>query len=156
MESLKERGRIPASLYVTLVTVFMLQGCSGMYKLDTLKQWWNALADSVKLSKDIMEYEKELMWSIFSGEFRSPMEYLWASVWTVLVGSILWVLIGKPLRAGVWTGQRSTKHKMHRYMGLAFLIQYTLSWVHFLTYTDADDFSFIPHTVAMNGTKRLA
>lgn len=151
-ESLAERGRVPYSFYVSVLVIGMLEGCSGMWQMDTLRSWWSSFTTSIRTVRDLLEYEKDLMQSIFEGDFREPKEYLQAAVVTVLAGSILWVLIGKPLSAGLWTGERSKKHKMHRYMGLFFLIQYGLAWVEFITnYKGAGEFSYIPHTVALNG-----
>jgi hypothetical protein len=150
--TLAERGAIPNSLYVSLIVIGMLEGCSGMYTLDTLRSWWSSITTSIRTVHSLLEYEKDLMQSVFSGEFREPKEYLQASIVTILAGSILWVLIGKPMSAGLWTGERASRHKMHRYMGLCFLIQYALAWVEFITnYEGAGEFSFIPHTVALNG-----
>lgn len=150
--SLAERGAIPNSFYVSLLAIGMLECCSGMWKLDTLRSWWSSFTTSIRTVRDLLEYEKDLMQSICTGEFRQPMEYLQAFIVTILAGSILWVLIGKPLSAGLWTGERSSKHKMHRYMGLFFLLQYTLAWVEFITnYEGKGEFSYIPHTVALNG-----
>jgi hypothetical protein len=152
MESLKDRGRIPNSFWVTVVLIAMLEGCSGMYKMDTLRSWWSSFTTSIYTIRDLLQYEKDLMWSVVSGDLREPMEYLQATIVTVLAGSILWVLIGKPMAAGLWTGQRAARHKVHRYMGLFFLTQYTLAWVEFITnYKGAGAVSFLPHTVALNG-----
>lgn len=150
--TLKERGRIPNSFYVSVLLIVMLEGCSGMYKVDTLWSWWSSVITSLRTVRDLLEYEKDLMQSICSGEFRDPKEYLQAAIVTILTGSILWVLIGKPMSAGLWTGERASRHKVHRYLGLFFLIQYSLSWVEFITnYEGAGAYSFIPHTVALNG-----
>ena len=152
-ESLAERGRIPNSLYVSLFCIGMLEGCSGMYKLSTLTRWWDSFTTSIRTVRNLLEYEKDLMQSIVTGDLRAPREYLQAFLVTLVVGSLLWVLIGKPMSAGLWTGQRASRHKMHRYMGLCFLLQYSLAWVEFITnYKGVGEFSFIPHTVALNGT----
>ena len=152
MESLRDRGKIPNSFYVSIVCIGLLQGCSGMYKLETLQRWWSSVVTSIKKCNSIMEYERDLMKSIFTGELRDPMEYLQAGVVTLLVGSILWVLIVIPFKAGLWTGQRASRHKMHRYMGLCFLLQYVLSWVEFITnYHGVGEYSVLPHAVALNG-----
>jgi hypothetical protein len=153
MQTLRDRGKIPNSFYVSVICIVLLQGCSGMYKLDTVKSWMSSIVTSVKRCSGIMEYERDLMKSIFTGDLREPMEYVQAGVVTLLVGSILWVLIGIPFKAGLWTGQRATRHKMHRYMGLSFLLQYVLAWVEFITnFHGAGEFSFLPHAVALNGT----
>lgn len=152
MESLKDRGRIPSSFWVSLTLIVLLEGCSGMYKMETLRSWWSSFTTSIYTVRDLLEYEKDLMWSVVSGNLREPMEYLQAGIVTLLTGSILWVLVGKPMAAGLWTGQRAARHKIHRYMGLFFLTQYTLAWVEFITnYKGAGEFSFLPHTVALNG-----
>jgi hypothetical protein len=150
-ESLRDRGKIPNSLYVTIISTLMLQGCSGMYKLSTLQAWWWSFTTSIYRVRDLLQYEKELMESIFTGEFREPMEYVRASIVSLLAGSILWVLVGIPLKAGLWTSQKAQRHKMHRYMGLFFLIQYCLAWVEFLADDNQGRLRVLPHTVAMNG-----
>ncbi|CAB9504090.1 expressed unknown protein [Seminavis robusta] len=150
--SLEDRSRIPGSFWVSIILIGLLEGCSGMYTMDTVYSWWDSITTSLRTVKNLLEYERDLMWSAATGEFREPDEYLRAALVTIVSGSILWVLIGKPMSAGLWTGQRSTRHKMHRYMGLCFLIQYSLAWVEFITnYEGAGEFSFVPHTVALNG-----
>lgn len=153
MESLRDRGKIPNSFYVSVICIGLLQGCSGMYKLGTVQSWWSSVITSLRKCSDIMEYERDLMKSIFTGDLREPREYMQAGIVTFLVGSIFWVLIGIPFKAGLWTGQRATRHKIHRYMGLCFLLQYVLSWVEFITnYHGAGEYSVLPHAVALNGT----
>jgi hypothetical protein len=156
MESLKDRGRIPNSFWVSVTLIVLLEGCSGMYKMETLRSWWSSFTTSIYTVRDLLQYEKDLMWSVVIGDLREPKEYLQATIVTILAGSILWVLVGKPMAAGVWTGQRASRHKLHRYMGLFFLTQYTLAWVEFITnYKGVGQFSFLPHTVALNGMLRF-
>lgn len=152
IESLQERARTPASFYLTLASIILLEGCSGMYKLETLQSWWSSIATSSQTIYDYLDYLKVLMNAAYTGELRDTKQYMVAAVVTAAVLSLVTIFIFIPFRAGVWTGQRATKHKVHRYMGLCFLIQYALVWVEFLT----DDIGtgklgFLPHTMALNG-----
>lgn len=152
-ESLKERGRIPNSFYITMTCIVLLEGCSGMYKLDTIKSWWSSISTSARTVYDHLDYLKMLMQSAFDGELREPKEYVVATVTTAVAASLIGIFIYSPFRAGVWTGRRASKHKIHRYMGLIFLIQYGLVWVEFLTKNGGSgSLGFLPHALALNGT----
>lgn len=153
IESLKERGKIPSSFYLTVFCIVMLQGCSGMYKLETLESWWSSVVTSTRTINEYLEYERDLMKSAFYGEAtRDTKEYIKATIVTAIAASLFGIFIYAPFRAGMWTGQRATRHKVHRYMGLFFLIQYAWVWVEFLSnYAGADDLSFLPHSLALNG-----
>lgn len=153
IESLRDRGRIPSSFYVTTFCILMLQGCSGMYKLETLQSWWLSIVTSIKTINDYLEYERDLMKSAVYGELRETSEYIKAGIVTAVIASLFGIFIYVPFRAGLWTGQRATRHKVHRFMGLFFLIQYAFVWVEFLTnYSGVDDLTFLPHTLSLNGT----
>lgn len=150
--SLEERGKVPTSFYVTLTSIFMLEACSGMYKLETLQNWWSSITTSSRTVYAYLDYLKDLMNSAYGGELRETNEYLTAAVITAVVASLVGIFIWAPFRAGVWTGKRATRHKVHRYMGLFFLIQYALVWVEFLTnYDGGGTLSLLPHTLALNG-----
>ncbi|CAB9504094.1 expressed unknown protein [Seminavis robusta] len=152
VESLGERGRIPNSLYISVLIIILLQSCSGMYQVKTLQQWWASVTTSSRTIYNHFEYLKDLMNSIYMGDIRGTQEYVIAAVVTALVASLVGIFFWAPLRAGVWTGQRASRHKMHRYMGLLFLIQYTLAWVEFLTdYRGDGSQSFLTHSLAING-----
>lgn len=154
VESLQERGKIPVSFYVTLTCIFMLEACSGMYKLETLESWWSSASTSAATIYDRLDYLKGLMSSVFTGkdELHDSKEYMVAALVTAVVSSLVAIFIWIPFRAGVWTGKRASKHKVHRYMGLCFLIQYALVWVEFLTNNDGGGaLSLLAHTLALNG-----
>ena len=153
MASLQERGRIPNSFYLTMTCIVLLEACSGMYKLDTLKSWWSSISTSTSTIYVYLDYLKDLMQSVVNGELREPKEYMVAALTTAVVASLVGIFIYSPFRAGVWTGQRASKHKVHRYMGLVFLIQYGLVWVEFLTKNGGSGtLGFLPHALALNGT----
>lgn len=152
IESLQERGRVPSSLYVTLTWIFMLQACSGMYKLETLQKWWSSVTTSTHTVYEYLDYLKNLMNAAYMGELRDQNEYISAALVTAVVASLVGIFIYAPFRAGVWTGKRAKKHKVHRYMGLLFLVQYGLAWVQFLTsYDGGGSLGLLPHTMALNG-----
>jgi len=94
---------------------------------------------------------QNLLKAICTGETVEPWDYVYAVVSLALICPLFYVLIGAPLRAGMWTGTRAKKHKVHRYMGLLFMIQYALAWTEFITDYDKAKDSYFPMTVALNG-----
>jgi len=151
-ESLEERGRIPPSFPVTITGIFMLQACSGMYKWETLRVWWSSITTSSRTVYEYLDYLKDLMNSAFVGEQRDTNEYTTAAIVTAVAASLVGIFFWAPFRKGVWTGKRASRHKVHRYMGLFWLIQYALVWVEFLTnYDGGGSLSLLPHTLALNG-----
>ena len=151
-KSLQERGRIPTSFYAVVTAILLLEGCSGMYNIGTLQSWWSSVTTSTRTVYEYLEYLKDLMNSAYVGELQDTSEYLKAAVVTVIVSSLFGIFIYAPLRAGVWTGKRATRHKVHRYMGLFFLIQYALAWVELLTdYDGGGSLGVLSHTIALNG-----
>jgi len=135
-----------------MACIILLQGCSGMYKLETLQSLCSSFATSSRTIFDYLDYLKVLMNSAYKGELRDAKQYIVAAIVTAVVLSLVTIFFFIPFRAGVWTGQRATKHKVHRYMGLCFLIQYALVWVEFLTNDiGTGKLGFIPHTMALNG-----
>jgi len=152
VESLQERGKIPNSFFVTAASIVLLEGCSGMYKLDTLKSWWSSISTSSATVYAYLEYLRDLMQSAYQGEIMETKEYVVAAITTFIVASLVGIFIYAPFRAGVWTGQRAKRHKVHRYMGLFFLIQYALVWVEFLTKNGGSGYlGVLPHALALNG-----
>jgi hypothetical protein len=85
------------------------------------------------------------------GEVDSWSKFLFAYIIAALVAFLLYVLIGAPLRAGFWTGRKAMRHKMHRYMGLSYLLQYGPAWVVYCTHYEQAKDSYLLHFIAING-----
>jgi hypothetical protein len=148
--SLKERSRIPYSFYVSVSSTLLLQYCSGMWSMDTLKSLLNSYQESAKSAKDLVVQA----YTVFANPTDSK-QLAQTLLILACVLSLAYVFIIAPALAGVWTTPKARKHKIHRYMGLFFLVQYSLAWVEFLTnYVDKSGVagsSYIPHAVALNG-----
>ena len=148
--SLKERSRIPYSFYVSVSSTILLQYCSGMWAWDTLNALLKSYTDSAKAAGNlVVQTYKTLSNPTDAKEVAQTLVVL------ACVLSVGYVFIVAPARAGLWTMPKARKHKTHRYMGLFFLIQYSLAWVEFATnYVGANGMagiSYIPHAVALNG-----
>jgi hypothetical protein len=152
--SLKERSRIPASLYVTLLSAYALQGCAGVWTLDTLVSYKESIVTSLSTLAGMLAYGGTVLQSLVDGTYLSAWEYAaFAVVWACVI-SLLVVFIIAPFRAGVWTGKRATRHRIHRFMGLAYMFQYSMAWVEFLTNYESATRSHLPLFVTINGTPR--
>jgi hypothetical protein len=152
-KSMADRSKIPPSTYITVGSLLAMQYFCGIYRLETFQHYASSIVASATTVRDLMAYLKDLCWSVAAGDYRTPSEYAIAATTSVAVFSALYVFVGAPLRAGFWTGSRATKHKMHRYMGALYLIQYFLAWIEFaFHYQDRAAFSYMPHFVGINGT----
>jgi hypothetical protein len=155
MKTLKDRSKVPCSSYVTVGVIIGLQYFSGMYA--NITGVVASLNDSVTTSShtfyDTLVYLQGLCQSIASGQAQDdPWEYVYAFTFCFLVGCLGYVLLVAPFRAGMWTGTRARRHKVHRYFGLAFLVQYALAWIEYLTnYEGGYRNSYLVHTIALNG-----
>ena len=150
--SLKERGKIPSSFYLSVTIIITAHFIGGIWSLETLKNWSKAMTSSGSTAYDTMVYLRGLMQAAFTGEMDNWQNFLYVCVITALVGSLVYVLLIAPFMAGFWTGRRSRRHKIHRYMGLLYLFQYAAAWIQYLTdYENAKD-SYISHFIAINGT----
>ncbi len=153
-KTLEDRKRIPSSAFVSWGLIFSLQYFSGMWSVHTLQSWWASMKSSTETVNNLLLYFRDLTKSFFAGELQTWKEFGQALVVIAVVGSMLHVFFVAPFRAGMWTGPRSRKAVVHRYMGLLFLIQYFLAWVEFLTDYERARYSFLPHAIALNGTFR--
>jgi len=112
------------------------------------------MRDAGETTLNTLTYLKDLTSDALQGKVENWREFGQVCIFTALVGSLLYVLLIAPLRAGFWTGSRSTKHKMHRYMGLAYLFQYFAAWTQYLANYEAAKDSYLPHFIALNGTSQ--
>jgi hypothetical protein len=82
----------------------------------------------------------------------TPYEYGQTAVVVAATCAMSYVLLWRPFRAGLWTGRRARRHKFHRYMGLAYLVQYFCAWIEFFVhYERGGATSYLPHFIAVNG-----
>jgi hypothetical protein len=163
--SLKDRSRVPPGMIVVAVVVFTCIHSSGLttnFFTDTLP----VLRQSISHVNSDFAGRVSQLWSGIDAAQScggaeggvSKLSY-YTSIARMMIGasvlcSIYYVLLYKPLKAGMWgPTQRATRHLLHRYMGLAFIIQYSYAWYEFLTdYEGSAQFSYLPITVALNGT----
>jgi hypothetical protein len=152
-KTLEERGKIPVSFYVTLANLAALQYSAGIWSLETVLDWKDSVVQAGVSTRDALVYLRAMMENVYSGRVEDWKEVLYVSIVTMLIASTLYVLIVAPFRAGFWTGPRTSKHKIHRYMGMAYLIQYFAAWIEF--YRNSGDLnakdSVLPHFIALNG-----
>lgn len=151
-KSLKERSRIPASIYISTLSTLLLQYSAGLWRLETFTRWFDSIVTSLRTSSKFFADLRDSMQALSKGENDHPIELAKALIVTATALSLGYVFLWAPFRAGMWTGTRARKHKVHRYMGLAFLIQYALVWVEFGTnYENGTKNSVLPHFIAVNG-----
>ena len=151
VRSLKERSRIPLSFYVANTCLVLSHYIIGFYSFETLTNWKESMVHAYRGAFDGMAYLCTVMDDVWNGRVTDWSEVLYALVVSCLVASVTMLLIGAPLRAGFWTGSRTRKHFVHRYMGLAFLLQYAAAWVEYLTNYDHAKDSVLLHFIALNG-----
>lgn len=150
-KSLRDRSRVPASFYIAAACLFGSHIIIGFYSLETLVNWKESMVHAGCATRDGLVYIRTLMKSVYKGTVAEWSEVLTAAIFTCLIASTLTLLIGAPLRAGFWTGPRTRKHIVHRYMGMAFLIQYAAAWVEYITNYDHAKDSVLLHFIAVNG-----
>lgn len=155
-KSLKERSKIPASFYVVLISVFGLEYFSGMWKWATVERWMKSMRVSIEQVAGMLTYTLELFQSAVTGEKREASEYIQTAIVAVLVFSLAYVFLIAPALAGLWSFPRARKATLHRFMGLAYITQYSLAWVEFLTlYGAGAESSYLTHTAALNGESKI-
>lgn len=165
MRSLKDRSYIPNSFYIILGTIIGLEYFSGMYCMSTIESYKNTITNSVIAIRNMMTYTKDLSMTIFddkdstaairidsNGVTNLTMEYAKVGIIISFCVSLFYIFFLAPFRAGFWTGPRTRKAKLHRYMGLLYLVHYVLAWVEFCTNYDPYRPSYLCHFIAVNGT----
>lgn len=152
-QSLQDRSRVPPSMYMLafLFVVFEYYGGVVMNFSEVAASWWDSMVTSYTTAWRSMEYLRDLLQSVAAGKDVDTMECVYAGIITVVVGSILYVLIWSPLRAGMWTGQRARRHVLHRFMGLFYLLQYFAAWIEFTTNYENSKNSYLPHFISICG-----
>mmetsp|Transcript_8772 Transcript_8772/g.11645 ORF Transcript_8772/g.11645 Transcript_8772/m.11645 type:complete len:459 (+) Transcript_8772:257-1633(+) len=152
-KSMAERKRVPLSFYMTVVSILGLQICSGFLSLSTAESVYQSISSAVRQIKQLLDYTNSLTQSMaLPSEERPPVsEYLVAAFTSTCLVSVLYVLFIAPFMGGFWTGARSTRHVMHRYMGLLYLVQYGLAWTEFARDYEQSKASILPACVALNG-----
>lgn len=152
--SLKARSRPPPSFYLSLALLIIQAYTSNVLKSlpSVLAQVGNSITTSLESIVMLIHDLFELFNDTLHGQFHTMEEYISHLSYAFLAVSFIYVLIIGPMKAGMWTGKRATRQRVHRFMGLAYLIQYGLAWVQFLTnYEDGYQHSYLPYTIALNG-----
>jgi hypothetical protein len=149
--SLQDRNKIPLSFYMSSAIILTAQFVGGVWSIDTLKNWLLATTTAGESIRETLAYLRDLMQAAARGEVDSWSECMFACAIAGLVACLLYVLIGAPLRAGFWTGRKAMRHKMHRYMGLSYLLQYGPAWVVYCTHYEQAKDSYLLHFIAING-----
>ena len=138
-------------MYVTLGVIVAIQYSVGAYSLETATNVVDTMKKGGLAIHDMLVYVRDVSEKVFYGQVDDWKEPAYALVMSALLGCILYVLVGAPLKAGLWTGRKAKRHVAHRYMGLLFLVQYGAAWAHFLSdYEDASS-SYITHFISLNG-----
>lgn len=150
--TLEDRSKAPSSLYLSLSLILTAHICGDIWSFRVVSNWAGAMLDAGKITVDILRYLGDLTNDALHGKVENWVEFGQVCIFTGLIASLLYVLLIAPLRAGFWTGSRSTKHKLHRYMGLAYLFQYYAAWAQYLANYEAAKDSYLPHFIALNGT----
>ena len=151
-KSLAERSKIPYSLYLTAGITLFSQYITGIYAAETLQSWYTSMKTSSETTMGYLRYMRDLVQGAAIGDWEEPTTYLKAGLVIAICILLIYVLLWAPFRAGLWTGARARRHKFHRYMGLAYLVQYFFAWVEFASnYENGGATSFVPHFIAVNG-----
>lgn len=129
---------------------------SGTYDLKSLESIGESFGTATDHLQKLLNYLQSLCESLFrldsTNQDRPPWsEYLVATVVTLSITWITYILFLAPLWNGFWTGPRASRHLVHRYMGLVYLIQYPLAWLEFARDYDSARNSYLPHLIALNG-----
>eukprot|EP00429_Kryptoperidinium_foliaceum_P001058 CAMPEP_0176007844 /NCGR_PEP_ID=MMETSP0120_2-20121206/3441_1 /TAXON_ID=160619 /ORGANISM="Kryptoperidinium foliaceum, Strain CCMP 1326" /LENGTH=345 /DNA_ID=CAMNT_0017340615 /DNA_START=113 /DNA_END=1147 /DNA_ORIENTATION=- len=149
--TLQDRAKAPNSLYLSLTLILTAHFCGDIWSTRVVTNWSNSMMDGAIITVDTLKYLRDLTMDALQGNVKNWLEFGQVCVFTGLVASLLYVLLIAPFRAGFWTGSRSTKHKMHRYMGLAYLLQYFMAWAQYLANYESAKDSYLPHAIALNG-----
>jgi hypothetical protein len=151
-KTLASRSKIPYSMYTILCLVVGAQWSGGIYSVEVFQSVCNSLATSANSTWNYLAYLRDLTRDVVTGQSHDPVEIFTAAFASICTGCCLYVLLYVPIRAGMWTGTRARRHKVHRYMGLLFLIQYFAAWVEYIaSYDQGGKDSYLSHFVSMNG-----
>ena len=156
--TLKERAKVPPGMLVSVLIVASLLYSSGFianFATDIVPGLYESLTFVVTdIQQSILSnfpFSKLQDTSSLS-ENLSAYKILATSIVVAVLGSIFNVLLIKPFRAGMWTGTRARRHRIHRYMGLLYLLQYAAAWYEFIAnYEGSGKKSYLPVTIALNG-----
>lgn len=152
-QTLKERSRVPPSMYILAFVVASFEYYGGVVTdfPNVAASWWDSMVTSYTTAWKSMEYVTLLLKKAATGQEVDTMECIYAGVTTLIVGSIVFVLLWSPLRAGMWTGQRAKRHVVHRYLGLFFLLQYFAAWIEYTTNYENSKNTYLPHFISICG-----
>lgn len=147
-------------MYVVVGGTFLIHATSRLYTLENLQSYVSSLYHALLTIHGWLIEWREWCWTVvrdgptaaLSSFLRTPQDAVWTLLVTFVAASMMIIFFIAPFRAGLWTGSRAKTHKLHRYMGLAFLIQYALAVIEFMTrYGSGAELSLLPHAIALNG-----
>lgn len=152
-KSLKDRSRIPPSFYITVIGYTGICYFGNVFRVETITSWVASVRFACEKLYQSLVDSQELAQTLLTGEYQPVSAYLRVSFVYISVFSLIYIFFVAPFRAGFWTGSRSGRHMIHRYMGLAYLAQYFLAWFEFTSkYDDASPTtSYMPMFIALNG-----
>mmetsp|Transcript_12128 Transcript_12128/g.20123 ORF Transcript_12128/g.20123 Transcript_12128/m.20123 type:complete len:220 (-) Transcript_12128:42-701(-) len=154
-KTLAGRSKIPYSMYSIAALVIGAQWSGGIYSFEVMESVGNSLRTAAHSTWSSLEYLRDLTHAVCTGQSKDPIEIITAAFATLCFGCCFFVLFIVPIRAGMWTGTRARRHKIHRYLGLIFLIQYFAAWVEYIcNYDEGGKDSYLSHFVGMNGALR--
>ena len=150
-KSLKQRSQLPNSFYLSVALVLAQSYASSIFTspattIDTVYGSFQcSLRNLFTCIPSIIGFWSE------NQDNRSMIECTIFLGLACAIVSSLEMLFVAPCKAGMRTGQRAKRHVIHRYMGLLFLIQYSLAWVEFTTNYEGYKHSYFPFAIALNG-----
>lgn len=172
-QTLKDRSRVPPGIYISTFVVVSLFYSSGMIT-TFMSHVVPGLTNSIEYVMGDLKRRVSLLSLYITGgglencsSFNQclsvtmiPKGWLFKLIGNALVvmviSSIYYLLMVKPFRAGMWTGTRAQRHRIHRYMGLVFLLQYSFAWYEFISnYEGSGKSSYLPVSIALNGEKGI-
>jgi len=122
--------------------------------METLERWYASLHESAVTTGSLLGYTRDLAVTAVSKDKDSVAwtEYARTAAIALFCSFLCFVFVVAPARAGFWTGRKARRHRIHRYMGISYLLHYALAWVEFFTNYEASRTSYLVHIIAVNGT----
>ena len=151
-KTLASRSKVPFSMYIIVFVIFGSQNSGGVYTSEVFQSVIHSLKTSAVALATYCEYLRDLTKAVATGRTTEPHEVITSAFATAFASAVLYILLYIPFRAGMWTGQRARRHKVHRYMGLSFLILYFAAWIEFFAnYENGGKDSYLAHFISLNG-----
>ena len=161
MSCLRDRSKVPFGVYLSVGCVLSLLFSSGLVgkipnaMLNRFARSIYSVVDIVaSLIVHIFASDEDLHVCAIAASYTAHGAITFAFAAASLSG-LIFIFIWKPFMAGMWTGSKTKKHKIHRYCGLLFLIQYSFAWLEFVYDYENFKTSYLPLSVALNGKPKV-